>query len=236
MLVASLDLETTGLDYEKCQIIEVGVAVDDLAPGKVLPLKDVPKFHCYVQRDTYVGSAFALSMHSKIFLRMAKKEEPYRYLWPGEAASAMAAFLKPFCGADDGKLTVVGKNFASFDLAFLRHEKPFLKEVVPMFRHRVIDVGTLFLDPGVDEKLPGTEECARRADELAARAYKGTDSAGGLWGRWFDTPKLVEHNALDDALQVLYIMRCWWSSRPRGIIPSVPSGNEFASLREGLHP
>jgi oligoribonuclease (3'-5' exoribonuclease) len=216
MLVASIDLETTGLDYEKCQIIEVGVAIDDLALGKVLPLAEVPKFHCYVQRDTYVGSAFALSMHSKILARMDKKEEPYKYYWPGEAAGAMALFLKQFCGADDGKITVVGKNFASFDLAFLRQEKPFLKEVVPLFRYRIIDIGTLFLNPAIDEKLPATDECVRRADAMAEKLEGHPDQFNPGhkdWRRWFDVPKLVEHNALDDALQVLHILRCWWGSQ-----------------------
>ena len=217
MRVLSIDTETTGLDYEKHQIVEIGAAVDELDAEKILPLDKVPTFHCYVKRDTYTGSPFALSMHSKIFARIAKEEPPFNYYWPGEAGKEFEKFLRKYIAPDDGKVTVIGKNFASFDLAFLRQDKSF-REVTPLFRHRIVDVGLLFLDPigvlGVngkaDEKLPGTEECMLRS----ARMVGKSEMLNPDRDKWFGVPNLVEHNALDDALMACHIMRCWWACNP----------------------
>ena len=89
MKYVSIDLETTGLDPETCDIIEIGAVIDDLeARGEQgearLPIKDLPKFHAYVVKESYQGEPYALSMHPKIFKRIATKEDGYLYLQPEE--------------------------------------------------------------------------------------------------------------------------------------------------------
>lgn len=219
MRVISVDLETTGLDPETCQIIEIGMAVDELSTDKIRPLAHIPTFQTYVLRGRYEGSAYALNMNAKLLWRIATKEPGYQYLWPGEAARAMAEFLKPHLD-DRGQAVVVGKNFASFDLAFLRADKSF-KDVVPMFKHRSIDIGNLFMHPG-DKEPPGMEECQRRADAVTmVGALPGAwqnaivEPNPELKALWFNHRPFVEHNALDDALQALYCLRCWYWQESR---------------------
>ena len=40
----SIDIETTGLDPETCQTLEIGAVFDNWT----LPIRELPTFHCYV--------------------------------------------------------------------------------------------------------------------------------------------------------------------------------------------
>ena len=59
----SIDIETTGLDWRTCQIIEIGAVIDDFKTAIV----DLPTFRCYVDQGLFYGEPFALSMHAEIF-------------------------------------------------------------------------------------------------------------------------------------------------------------------------
>ena len=52
MPYVSIDIETTGLDPETCQILEIGAVFDNWT----LPIRDLPTFHCYVVHKQIVGS------------------------------------------------------------------------------------------------------------------------------------------------------------------------------------
>lgn len=75
------------------------------------------------------------------------------------------------------KITVAGKNAATFDLPFLRAQSDI--DAFVDIRHRVLDVASHFWRPG-DECLPSLDVCLERA---------------GI-------PKRTCHGALDDALLV----------------------------------
>ena len=86
----------------------------------------MPIFHRYVCHDTYIGNAYALALNSNILRRLsaATINPPFEdgiYTTPDLVASSMARWLKTGCGWDgQRKLTPAGKNYATFDLDFLK--------------------------------------------------------------------------------------------------------------------
>jgi len=180
MKYVSIDLETTGLDPETCDIIEIGAVIDDLSDPSIKAW--LPQFHAYVVKENYQGEPYALSMHPEIFKRIATRAEGYQYLAPEEVGKAFFEFLKE--NGLEGTITAAGKNFASFDAKFLK-KLPEFEEWVKI-RHRVIDPAMLYWKPEEDgTTLPGTSKCMERA---------------GLSG-------VVAHTALEDALVVVDLIR-----------------------------
>ena len=187
MKVVSLDLETTGVDPETCQIIEIGVVVDDLLDQK--PVDQLPFFHTLVRHPLYCGQPFALQLNARIFKLLSDRDTPS--MDTQEAATVLHEFLFNIFKKD--KINVLGKNVATFDYRFFMRD-PHLRRVADrFFRHRMIDIGTLYLTPN-DDQIPGTEECMRRA---------------GL------VPD-VTHEALQDCKDCIRLMRIWWEKQKRG--------------------
>jgi oligoribonuclease len=61
MKYISIDIETTGLDPENCQILSIGAVIEDTL--NQLPFEDLPKFHGVIKRENVSGSLFALNMN-----------------------------------------------------------------------------------------------------------------------------------------------------------------------------
>ena len=182
MRCISLDLETTGLDPETCDIIEFGAVLDDLSNPQ--PLESLPRFHTYIIKEQFKGQPYALSMHPKIFRRIAEKEEGYNYVYPDKLGKAFKDFLLQNGYKEEKGLVyinVAGKNFAAFDLQFLKKTN-FMNYV--RISSRILDPAILYFNKD-DERLPGTEECLRRAG--------------------FE-PK-VAHTAIEDSLDVIKLLR-----------------------------
>lgn len=183
----SIDIETTGLDSETCDIIEIGAVIDDWLDPLPLP----PTFHCYVQQDMYRGQPYALSLHPKIFRRIATKEDGYDYEYPKYAVRRLGIWMRdngaytpdPDNPKREAQAVVAGKNFAMFDDRFLRKLPDFDSHV--KYHHRVLDPAMLYWNPLTDTKPPGTEICMKRA---------------GLDGE-------VAHTALEDAIIVAKLIQ-----------------------------
>lgn len=168
MKYASIDLETTGLGPDTCEIVEIGVVLEDTANPR--PVADLPSFHAYLLPGSatgcFKGEPYALSMHPAIFRRIATKEKGYQYLHPASVAAELAEFLSEHgfeYGQTPGaaKLTCTGKNFATFDLPFLRALPNWGLNIKTA--HRVLDPGSMYARPD-DRTLPDTKECCRRAE------------------------------------------------------------------------
>jgi DNA polymerase III epsilon subunit-like protein len=191
----SVDIETTGLDPETCDILEFGAVIDTISPdGATVPVEQLPSFHAYLARDSYRGEPYALSMHPAIFRRIAVRQEGFRYLAPERLGFEFRNWL-----IDQGfplpegktrvKVQCAGKNFAGFDRAFLAKLDGFLDYIE--LAHRSFDPGTLYFDPRTDKAIPSTEECLKRA---------GLDAT-------------VAHTAVEDARNVVRLLRYkWWPS------------------------
>ncbi len=212
MRYCSIDIETSGLDPEDHQILQIGAVLEDTKLN--LPLKDLPKFECFLWSNKIVGSAYALNLNKWIFKILADYEGRQRFpyqvetLTPVESieldvAASMAnrtSYIAPYWEAPkllhawlqglgystDKKiqLNVAGKNFATFDKRFLEN----LADWSKMFkiRQRIIDPAILFVDWDNDDALPGLETCKQRADLV-------------------DT--VVTHDAVEDALDVIKVIR-----------------------------
>jgi hypothetical protein len=194
MKYVSIDIETTGLDSDSCDIIEFAAIIDDLKSQK--PIDKLSFFHAYILppigSGQYKGQPYALSMHSKIFKRIATLEKPYMYLQTFELAETFSNWLS---NQDvTGRITVAGKNYGMFDDRFLRDND--WKEYVGM-HHRVLDPAMYFLNPYEDKCLPDTKTCKERAN---------------VWIENFGTTEPfsdveVAHTALEDAKDVVKLMR-----------------------------
>jgi DNA polymerase III epsilon subunit-like protein len=64
MKYISIDLETTGLEKDRCQILSFGAIIEDTE--NKLPLSEIPKFHAAILHSELTGSPFAFNMNKKI--------------------------------------------------------------------------------------------------------------------------------------------------------------------------
>jgi oligoribonuclease len=177
MSYVSIDIETTGLDPETCQILEIGAVYDDWTK----PIDQLPKYHRLVVHKEYRGGAYALALNANLLKQLSGQREAW-FLDPDQVADDFAAWLKG-CGWDgETGLTPAGKNFASFDRQFLKRLPRF--EQVVRLHHRTLDPAVLFWQPE-DEKLPDSKTCYERA---------------GLNSK-------VAHTAVEDALAVVRLVR-----------------------------
>jgi oligoribonuclease len=61
MKYLSIDIETTGLDRENCQILSVAAIVEDTQTK--LPLSEIPKFHVAIKRPSIKGDMYAINLN-----------------------------------------------------------------------------------------------------------------------------------------------------------------------------
>ena len=89
----SLDIETTGLDKENHQVLEIGGVIDDLETP--LPLSQLPEFHCYVTHDVYNVSEYCLGLHTEtgIFDDLSDRKDEHTYLRPNRVAYHIGKFV-----------------------------------------------------------------------------------------------------------------------------------------------
>jgi len=199
MIYVSIDIETSGMNEDTCQVWEFAAVIEDTA--KDILLTDLPKFHTIVTQDVYQGEIFAMNMHADL-LKMHANDE-YRIskgvdkCHNKDLASRFWSFIYKYfpqafeqfrINGKETAINIAGKNFNGFD-------RNFLKKVPHMmassgfgygyrFHHRVIDPAPLYVRPE-DENLPGLETCLERA------GYAGD----------------VKHGAYSDALDVIKVIR-----------------------------
>ncbi len=196
MKYVSIDIETTGLDPEICQVLQVGAVIEDT--NNVLPLDQLPRFNCIVEHQSYTGSSYALWLNSNILKKLGdmeslKKDERLDYrkahniLPAGTVAASFSMWLiaQGFEQSETGgvSINVAGKNFASFDKNFLIKLPNWASKI--QMRQRVMDPAILFMDWQADSSLPNLNTCIKRAN---------------LTGE-------VSHDAVDDAIDVVRVIR-----------------------------
>jgi hypothetical protein len=185
----SIDIETTGLNEDTCQVLSVGAVIDDWKSS----IDDLPRFHCYVGQQVITGSPYALSMHPKILRAIAEgvsedeEGDTPAVIHPDDMAGEFENWLSfNRIATYEKKIVVAGKNFGAFDHQFLKR-LPNWRSMIRM-KHRFIDPGNLYYNPTIDEDgLPDMETCMARA---------------GILGE-------VSHTALEDALMVVRLIRYW---------------------------
>lgn len=199
--IFSLDIETTGLNPETCQILEIACLAWDLDHPDV-HVDELPKFHCYVDNGLLLcGEPFAFSMHPEILRRIANGDKGWHYYPPGVVVEHLRHWVKKVTGTlNDNKTTVhmafAGKNFGAFDFQFLRR-LPGWRDMIRA-AHRSYDPAILYFDPKTDDRLPDMDTCCKRAGLLESR-----NLADGEFGNSLTT----KHDAIGDAKIVIRLLK-----------------------------
>lgn len=172
----SVDTETTGLDPERCQVLEVAAVAET---DWTTPVEELPYLRLLVRHQVTTGEPAALAMNRRLLEELCA---------PGldaVAPNSVADRLGEFVGMNFGSggrhlpwLTLAGKNLAGFDFRFFRRLPNWAGSWFDRaVRHRVLDVGTLYLDPLSDAGLPDTAECRRRAGLAGGPAHTALEDA-----------------------------------------------------------
>lgn len=133
----SIDLETTGLDVERDQILQIG-AVAYGGDG------DPVEFVTDVRHERYSGSAYALALNAAIFNRLADRETAART--EPDAILDLFAFV---WGACEPEPYPVGFNVGRFDVTMIKcaarrvENIDLAYDVDRMFHHRAVELGSL---------------------------------------------------------------------------------------------
>ena len=135
MLLLSIDLETSGLDPDTCQILEVGAVLFDPAnPGFRWQF-----FESLVYGGgPIVGDPYALASNHEILQRIG---DGALTIPADSVPSKLCRFVRSHT---DEKVTICGKNFDAFDGRFLA-KIPYWNTTT-FYERRTLDLGALFYD------------------------------------------------------------------------------------------
>ena len=192
----SLDLETTGVDIEKVEVLQIGAVLDD----GFSPVNELETMNVLVENPIIsYAENYATGLNSWIFQELMKKHEDrtYKTEKPGNAIVDLSGFLvkgaslaykhdETYSSWSRRKVQIAGKNPGSIDVPILKNwakrnnASQWLND--GLIDYRFIDVGNLYFalfgrNPGLNEinKVTGRSE--------------------------------VSHDALDDAMDVIYAVR-----------------------------
>lgn len=73
MKYVSIDIETTGLDAERYNILSIGAIIEDTT--KKLPFDEIPKFHVAIKHKEVLGSLFAMNMNKELIDAIAHYQD-----------------------------------------------------------------------------------------------------------------------------------------------------------------
>lgn len=212
MKYVSIDIETTGLNSEKYQILSFGAIVEDTE--KKLSFDECPKFYSLILRREIIGEPRAILMNAQIikyiddFISNKKDdiiqkdilflEESdlvfnfYDFLWENGfgyhieldkiSRNINGVRYPVFNSAEPLKFTVAGKNYSTFDKLFLEKIPNWKRLLRPL--QRVIDPSVLYVDWKNDNEPPNLNECKKRAN------IEGEVSHVSLYDAW-DVIKLL---------------------------------------------
>lgn len=179
MKLLSIDIETTGLNPEKCSTLEFGAVLFTLAENQ--PGEKAPRWQTFerlIEHREITGEPYALQMNQKILAELAYVTETHIEIVPeGMLPFEFTKWLSQQGVTPSDKATIVGKNYDAFDRQFLERMVDWKRLVNPLVERRVLDVGSLFFNPE-NGKVQNLEGCLKTV---------GCDT-------------VVSHRALQDAL------------------------------------
>ncbi len=209
LVYVSIDLETTGLDRRRHQIIEIG-AVAQEATGK-----ELGRFHAVIQRDSLYGDSFALNMHRELIGILARGGGEQ----PEHAFGMFRNWLHGF--AHDEAVTAAGKNFEAFDRRFLDNEKHFPSDKT--FHRRVLDPASMYALPS-DTQPPCLADCLKRAGMSSTVTHGALDDA--LQVRDLIEYYFKQHPCGKAALDMLFL-ELKTLGAPEGVVFSLETVNDY---------
>lgn len=145
----AIDIETTGLNPDTCQVLEIGCVLNNFSK----PLMECETFEMIINPGHIKGEPRGLAMNTRLLEMIANGYG----LRPGRGIEMFAQWLRDYAPP---KVHPLGKNVAGFDLQFLKR----LPEWPDFLIHyRCLEIGSLFATvDGID----GQEEVG---NEVASR-------------------------------------------------------------------
>ena len=70
MIYVSIDLETTGLETDKHQVLSIGAVIEDTTKPEI-KVEDLPTFHGVIVHNELIGSPFALNMNRDLIEKIS---------------------------------------------------------------------------------------------------------------------------------------------------------------------
>ncbi len=187
MKYVALDIETTGLDPQKDQILQIAMVLEDTTAPQV-HVEDLPTFERVIRHPRLSGDPAALAMNAGLISAMAEYNfEERRILHLGRKIDVSMNLSSVIYDLNiwfydhffDKKPIIAGKNVGSFDLQFMGED--FRKRV----HYRSIEVGSVMLgaEPSrwLEDKPPSLNDLLHDKD--------------------------VAHDALEDARDVIRVLR-----------------------------
>lgn len=218
MRYISIDIETSGLNPDRNQVLSIGAIIEDT--NKKLKREECPTFYKIISHREITGNPYALNLNREEIEMISKsqksKEDDAYSNWVCKVcieedmvAKEFFDFLfengfyeRVFNEGDPNtrvkndtiypifdntikpiKFTVAGKNFGTFDKIFLE-KLPWWQRLFRI-KQRILDPSILYIDWENDTEIPNLALCKKRA---------------GIDG-------VVTHNALDDAWDVVELLR-----------------------------
>lgn len=221
MKYVSIDIETTGINRDFCDLIEFAAIIEDTE--NQLPYEEVPKFHCYLKPprpEGYRGELYAINMHvdSGVWAEMNRLEQLQRridrkdeeltdqdykdaikFISPRKLLNQFSTFL-----VDNGyenkehnsnrpPIVDLGKVVVA-GKNFFAFDWNYLE---PLFGERIcrrsIDPAIWYMNPAIDKAPPGTSECLKRAGLTATGEHT---ALGDAWDVICLTRKAINSGAL----------------------------------------
>lgn len=190
MRYVSLDLETSGSDPLRHQVLELAAVVEDTRRTAATPLAELPSFRRALRHAEICGTAGALALNARLLEELADKSKTDApdICRPEEVLPLLREFLLANGFKPDKKdrvsFTIAGKNVGVFDIPFLR-QLPGWGTLVRA-EPAVLDPAAFYLNWHKDSRLPSMLICQARAGDAAPH---------------------VAHEALADALEVVRLLR-----------------------------
>lgn len=149
MRYVAIDIETTGLDRERDQVLHVALVAEDTTQAEAWEVNELSYFEALIYHERIKGDPYALNMNHELI-------EAFADFNPTSAVAELRGRVVPVYGDlesvldeariwltnvhdHEGPYVAAGKNAAGFDLPFLG------RAWRELFHHRVIDAGSVSL-------------------------------------------------------------------------------------------
>jgi len=217
MKYISVDVETTGLNPEQDQILQIAMILEDTER----PVPNPPYLNIGIKRNRISGDMKAMALNSKIIKLLGEtksskstvtyncggKDIEMELLHESNVVYEVASWLIDHgfkLDWDDRiRITCAGKNFGAFDKLFLER-LPGWKDRIAI-RQRYLDPSILYINWSTDTEPPSLEECIMRAG--------------------FNYQEATEHihDAYFDAMMIIKLLR-------KAYVPSLEASHSPAPL------
>lgn len=221
MKYVSIDIETTGLDQEACQILSVGAVIEDT--NNPLPLTELPTFHCAIKRSSVYGELYALNMNKDLIETIVQyqtaKDQDFKndlvektgmmFLDEGEVVDALFRFCF------DNNMVEVDPKFLNKTVRLVNGKTyPILSTNMDKVYLTVAGKNFATFDKMFLERLPRWKQVFNIRQRIIDPSILFTD-----WESDESLPSLLQckqragisgevtHNAVEDAMDVIQILR-----------------------------